>query len=214
MMKLRSSPASPFVRKVSIAAALLGLADRIEVVAADTNDPADTLRVQNPLGKIPTLVLEDGRALYDSRVIVEYLDLLAGGGKLIPAGPERLRADAPGARRRRHRRGDPAGLRAALARAGARSANWIDHQTGKIARGLAALEAAPPPRPRATSRAIALACALGYLDLRFEGAWRADHPRLVAWLAASPPPCRPSRRPGSGLSWRQKKPGGIARRVP
>ena len=66
MLILRSSPASPFGRKVRIAAALLGLSDRIEVVAADTNDPDDSLRAQNPLGKIPTLVLEDGAALYDS----------------------------------------------------------------------------------------------------------------------------------------------------
>src|SRR5580658_6529321 len=80
MLILRSSPTSPFGRKVKLAAAVLELSDRIEVVAADTNDPEETLRLQNPLGKIPTLILEDGRAFYDSRVIVEYLDALAGGG--------------------------------------------------------------------------------------------------------------------------------------
>jgi glutathione S-transferase len=66
MMILRSSPASPFGRKVKIAAALLGLSGRIEVVLADTTDPYEALRTQNPLGKIPALILEDGRVLYDS----------------------------------------------------------------------------------------------------------------------------------------------------
>src|ERR671921_770768 len=87
---LRSSPASPFGRKVKIAASLLGLKDRIEIVEADTMNPQDTLRQQNPLGKIPALVLENGEVLYDSRVIVEYLDHLAGGGRIIPNGMERF----------------------------------------------------------------------------------------------------------------------------
>ncbi len=84
MLILRSSPASPFARKVRIAAAMLGLSERIEVVAADTSDPADSLRRQNPLGKIPALIIEDGEAIFDSRVILEYLDWLAGAGALIP----------------------------------------------------------------------------------------------------------------------------------
>ena len=89
-MILRSSPPSPFGRKVKIAAAILGLSDKIEIVVTDTIDPADSIRQQNPLGKIPALILADGTALYDSRVIVEYLDLMAGGGKLIPNGAERI----------------------------------------------------------------------------------------------------------------------------
>ena len=87
MMILRSSPPSPFGRKVKIAAAILGLKDRLSVVVADTNDPQDSLRAQNPLGKIPALLLEDGSTLFDSAVIVEYLDWLAGGDKIIPADP-------------------------------------------------------------------------------------------------------------------------------
>ena len=63
MLVLRSSPTSPFVRKVRIAAAILGLSDRIAIVAADTGDPNDSLRRQNPLGKIPALILEDGAIL-------------------------------------------------------------------------------------------------------------------------------------------------------
>ena len=76
---LRSSPPSPFGRKVKIAAAVLGLSDRFTVEMTDTKDPHDTIRKQNPLGKIPALVLDDGRVLFDSSVMVDYLDHLAGG---------------------------------------------------------------------------------------------------------------------------------------
>ena len=183
MLVLRSSPASPFGRKVKMAALELGLMDRIEIVAADTNDPSEVLRQQNPLGKIPTLVLEDGTTLFDSRVIVDYLDHL-GGGRLVPAGAERfaqlrLQALADGI-------GDAALLQVYEGRfrpEERRSAEWLAHQAGKVARGLEALEAAPPVFPdRPRIGEIALACTLGYLDLRFAGAWRADHPKLVAWL--------------------------------
>ncbi len=87
-MILRSSPASPFARKVRIAASLLGLDDRIDVRETDLNSPDDAIRKQNPLGKIPALVLDDGTVLYDSRVILEYLDHLAGGGRIIPREPK------------------------------------------------------------------------------------------------------------------------------
>ncbi|MBE7220194.1 MAG: glutathione S-transferase N-terminal domain-containing protein, partial [Caulobacteraceae bacterium] len=80
-MILRSSPLSPFGRKVKISAALLGLGTALTVVVADTMSPDDSLRRENPLGKIPALVLDDGTTLYDSRVIVEYLDHLAGDGR-------------------------------------------------------------------------------------------------------------------------------------
>ncbi len=86
-MILRSSPASPFVRKVRIAAVVLGLADKIEVRETDLNDPADAIRVQNPLGKIPALIVDDGTVYYDSRVILEVLDHIAGGGRIIPREP-------------------------------------------------------------------------------------------------------------------------------
>lgn len=184
MLVLRSSPASPFGRKVKMAAIELDLMDRIEIVVADTNDPNEALRQQNPLGKIPTLVLEDGMTLFDSRVIVEYLDHLAGGGKIVPAGESRftqlrLQALADGI-------ADAALLKVYEGRFRAeaeRSANWVAHQDGKVARGLVALEASPPTFPdRPRIGEIALACALGYLDLRFAGTWRAEHPRLVAWL--------------------------------
>ena len=83
-MILRSSPPSPFGRLTKIAAHVLGLYDQITVEFTDTNDANDSIRAQNPLGKIPALILDDGRVIYDSRVIVEYMDSLAGGGKIIP----------------------------------------------------------------------------------------------------------------------------------
>src|SRR5262249_53249300 len=84
MLTLRSSPASPFGRKIRIGASVLGLDGAIAIEPADTANPSDTVRQQNPLGKIPTLVLEDGTTLFDSRVILEYLDHRAGGGRILP----------------------------------------------------------------------------------------------------------------------------------
>ena len=185
MLTLRSSPASPFGRKIRIGADVLGLDLEIAIEPADPADPNDTVRQQNPLGKIPALVLDDGTVLFDSRVILEYLDDRAGGGKIIPkdAGARfaalRLQALADGlmdasilliyeGRWRPAERHEP---------------KWVDHQSGKVVRALAALEAAPPTLDTPpTVGQIALACALGYRDFRFAGTWRKDHPRLVAWL--------------------------------
>ena len=83
MMILRSAPPSPFGRKVQIALSLLGFND-VKIEATDTMDAGSPLRQQNPLGKIPVLITEDGTPYYDSRVILEYLDDRAGGGKIIP----------------------------------------------------------------------------------------------------------------------------------
>jgi glutathione S-transferase len=185
MLVLRSSPPSPFGRKIKIAASVLGLSDQIEIVPADTNDPSDALRQQNPLGKIPVLTLEDGTALYDSRVILDYLDGLAGGGKIIPKGNARFavltrQALADGIM-------DAGILQVYENRWRAedkREGKWVSHQAGKIERALAALDRDPPPAISGMIDVgqIALACALGYLDLRFAGEWRAKHPKLVSWL--------------------------------
>jgi glutathione S-transferase len=185
MMILRSSPASPFGRKVSIAIDLLGLSRDIKTDVADLNDEAEPLRRQNPVGKIPVLVLEDGSTLFDSRVILEFLDHLAGGGKIIPREPAarfaalRLQALADGMTdaqilvvyESRYRPPEH------------HVQTWLDRQNGKIARGLAALEADPPGLDAIPNVGqIALACFLGHRDLRFPGSWRGGHPRLAAWL--------------------------------
>ena len=88
MMILRSSPPSPFGRKVKLALGILGLSREVTVEQADPTDAGDTIRRQNPLGKIPALILEDGTVLYDSPVILEYLDHRAGGDKIVPRAPE------------------------------------------------------------------------------------------------------------------------------
>ncbi len=183
-MILYSSPASPFGRKVKIAAKLLGLWDRLTIIVADTLDPADPLRSQNPLGKIPTLVLDDGTALYDSRVIVQYLQELAGGAALLPkAGLARImvlrgEALADGIQ-------DASLLQVMEVRfrdAAKQEPKWLSHQAEKVTRGLAYLEQNLPSE-KPDLAAVATACALGYLDLRFSGTWRAAQPKLAAWLA-------------------------------
>jgi glutathione S-transferase len=185
MMILRSTPPSPFGRKVKLAASVLGLSGDIKVEPADTNDANDSLRQQNALGKIPTLVLEDGTTLFDSRVIVEYLDHRAGGGKIIPQEPKarfatlRLQALADGM----------TDAQILLLYEGRfrppehHVKKWTDYQADKIKRGLTALETDPPSLdPLPDVGQIALACFLGHRDLRFAGDWRAAHPKLVAWL--------------------------------
>jgi glutathione S-transferase len=185
MMILRNSAASPFGRKIRIAIEVLKLSDQVEIRAADTTDPKDDLRQQNPLGKIPTLIAENGAAYYDSRVILEYLDSRAGGGRIIPRDGDarfaalRLQALCDGIC-------DASLLLIYETRfrpAERHEEKWVSLQTGKVERGLALLEASPPGLDSTpTVGQIALACTLGYRDLRFEGKWRDRHPKLVAWL--------------------------------
>ncbi len=187
MMVLRSAPPSPFARKVRIGAALVGFDDRFTLENTDVRAPDPAFFDENPVGKLPVLVLEDGGSLYDSRVILEYFDHLAGGGRLIPTDPSerfatlKLQALAD------------AMMEAALLQIyevryrpeARRHAEWVRWQDGKVSRALHALEKAPPAHPeRADVGRIALACALGYLDLRFDGRWRRDHPKLVRFLDA------------------------------
>lgn len=195
MMKLHFSPASPFARKVLACAIARGIDNRIETVATDPHgSPAELLKA-NPLSKIPCLITEDGHAVYDSPVICEYLDTIGEANALFPtSGTHRwirisvMHAladgimDAAVARRMRFGKPMDATREAFLAR-----------QKAAVDRGLAALEAAPP-EGLSDIGAIAVGCALGYLDFRFAGEpWRDAHPRLAAWFAevsALPPMAR------------------------
>ena len=182
-MLLRHSPTSPFVRKVRVAADLLGL--KLELEPADTLDPNDSLRRQNPLGKIPALLVPDGEVLFDSRVILAYFDHLAGGDRILPAEPKaRFRA------LRREALADgmmDAGIlllyEGRFRPAERHEPKWLEHQAQKRMRALDAFEAetgafAGP----ITVGDIALACALAWFDFRFGGDWREGRPNLVAWL--------------------------------
>lgn len=185
-MKLLSSPASPFGRKVKIVAAMKGLTERIETHQVDTFQLVnETLRQENPLSKIPVLILADGTQVYDSRVICEYLDSLAAEPRLFPAaGVERIKMLTLAAL------GDGI-LEAALLLVYEKRyrpedkwvESWMQRQQLKIDTALDWLEKAPPAWGATPDYAhITIACALGYLDFRHAGTWRARHPGLVTWL--------------------------------
>jgi glutathione S-transferase len=187
MMKLHWSPRSPFVRKVMVAAHELGVVDRITtvrtVVAMDKVAPE--LLPDNPLGKIPTLVLEDGTVLYDSAVIIEYLDSLGGGGRMVPAaGPARfteLRRHALATgfldllilwRSERAKEAPPAALLDAFATKADSALRAIDAEIGAIA-----------ATPVGIAQ-ITFAIAGDYMDFRFADlGWRDRAPRYAAWQA-------------------------------
>lgn len=183
-MLLRTSLTSPFGRKIRMASLRLGLSGRIETVSADTTDPTDEIRLDNPLGKVPLLVLDDGRRVYDSRVILECLDHMAGGGVLIPRewndrletlvfqslGDGIMDASVLVSYEARYR---PEEIR---------SEKWLSHQTGKIRRGLDHLTRKAPDPARFDVATISVACMLGYLDWRKQVDWRAEFPALIPWL--------------------------------
>ncbi|WP_375594663.1 glutathione S-transferase [Algihabitans albus] len=191
-MKLYFAPASPFVRKVRMAAIELGLAGNIElmpitVVPGQANP--DYAKTANPLRKIPALETDDGQVIYDSTVICEYLDSRAGGGKLIPAEAERrwqvltTHALAQGMCEaavllRYETWLRPEELRWPV---------WVDDQWDKIDSGLRWFEehdhalAAPMDLGQ-----IALGALLGYLDFRAaERPWRPAAPKVAAWFEAA-----------------------------
>jgi glutathione S-transferase len=188
MLRLFHSPASPFVRKVLVAAQERGLADRIEPVPTGVTPVSRdaAIAAHNPLGKIPTLVLEDGTAVFDSRVIVEYLDGLPGGPRLVPdGGAARLKAltlqaladglcDAAVALR----------YETAVRPEALRWPEWSASQTTKIVASLDALERDWLGHLSASLDigTVATACALGYLDYRFASlGWREGRAGLAAW---------------------------------
>lgn len=184
-MKLHWSPKSPYVRKVMASAMVLGLDGQIERMrsVAAMLKPNQQLMQDNPLSKIPTLVLADGTVLFDSAVICEYLDELAGGGRLFPrestARWQALRWQAFGDglldvlilwRNERERAASLPALMDAFAVKVAASLRQLDQEAG-------ALTQAP-----LSIGSLAIGCALGYMDYRFAGlAWRQDAPALAVW---------------------------------
>ena len=181
---LRSTVTSPFGRKVRMAIDALGMAGRVTLKPADPLDESDTLRQQNPLGKMPCLVLADGSTIYDSGIIIEFLQDAAGADRLLPLrGPARFKALTLA------RLADGIMDASILIVYENRfrpdsqpSARWLDHQRGKIMRGLAAFEASPPDPEKTDVVSIGLSCALGYLDWRKQVDWRPAFPGLVTWL--------------------------------
>jgi len=185
-MKLIGSTSSPYVRKVRIVMAEKKL--DYEFVQEDVWSDDTSIAQSNPLGKVPCLVMEGGEALFDSRVIVEYLDTLSPVGKLIPAvGRERAEVKTWEAL------ADGVMDAAILARLEAnwpgreqaeRSRGWIDRQIGKVNASVKAMSQGLGDKPYCAGIYLSLAdiavgCALGYLDFRFPDIeWRGEYPNL------------------------------------
>jgi glutathione S-transferase len=186
-MKLHWSPRSPFVRKVMIVAHEHGIVDRITCVrtVAATAKPHVELMKDNPLSKIPVLVLDDGTVLYDSPVICEYFDGLEGTRKLFPrSGKARLTA------LRRQALGDGfLDMMVLLRDERLRAAPSAQHIASTAARKAAILESLEREtedliRSPFGIGHIAIGCALSYLDFRFgDEDWRKGHLRLANWHA-------------------------------
>ncbi len=186
-MKLIGSTSSPYVRKVRVVMAEKKL--DYQLFLEDVWAPETSIMQSNPLGKVPCLVMEGGEALFDSRVIVEYLDTLSPVGKLIPAvGRERAEVKTWEAL------ADGVSDALILARLeanwsgrakGQRSQAWIDRQLAKTHAALKAMSQGLGDKPfcagiHLSLADIAVGCALGYLDFRFpEIDWRAPYPNLA-----------------------------------
>ncbi len=181
-MQLYTSPASPFGRKVRACACVRDIEAQITVRNTDPNKADEALWAANPLGKIPALVTDDGLGMYDSRVICEYLDTVGDAPLMFPEhGRARWRAllqqsladgimDAALLRRAETLRSDP-------------RQTTLDRQQAKIDRSLTTLDA-EIPHHIVDIGVISVACALGYLDLRFaHEPWRDTYPKLAAWFA-------------------------------
>ncbi len=197
-MKLIGTHSSPYVRKVRVVMAEKKLDYRF--VEENVWAPGTTIGEANPLGKVPCLVMDGGEAVFDSRVIVEYLDTLSPVGRLIPTqGRERAEVKTWEAL------ADGVMDAAILARLesvwtgraeGERSAAWIDYQLGKVRAGLQSMAQGLGDKAFCSGihlslSDIAVGCALDWLSFRFPDRidWRADHPnlgRLMDKLAQRP----------------------------
>jgi glutathione S-transferase len=190
-MRLRYSPTSPFVRKVMVVALETGLAERIERIPTTVapTTPNEEVARENPLVKVPALTTDDGIVLYDSPVICEYLDTLHSGAKLFPAaGKARWIA------LRQQALGDGVLEAAILGRYESVRPkeflwqDWIDAQLRKVRGALAALDIEVEAGELGngsdgiTIGQVAVGCALGYLDFRYQSEeWRARSRRLAQW---------------------------------
>ena len=185
-MKLYYNPVSPYVRKVRVLAMetdLMGGIELAKVTITPTSPDADVC-ADNPIGKIPTLVLDDGCALYDSRVICEYLDGLHAGAHLFPDN-----GNARWTALRRQALADGildsavnTRYETSLRPEELRWADWVDNQMAKIRRSLDVLEG-EPMGDGVDIGTISVACALGYLDFRYsDERWRDSRPRLATWF--------------------------------
>lgn len=186
-MKLYYSATSPYVRKVNVFAIEAGLDEKIEKIVTNPWVMDARLLADNPLSKVPTLIIDDGTVLYDSRVICEYLDSVNSGQKLIPAaGMERWKA------LRLQALGDGI-LDAAVLRflerkrpEAQQSSDWDADQQAAIQRALVCLENNIDDwKKDLTIGQITVGCALGYLDFRFASEnWRKNQPLLAKWHSA------------------------------
>ncbi len=187
-MKLRYSPTSPYVRKVSICAIELGLADRLERVATNPWDADSDLAIDNPLGRVPALITDSGESLYDSVVICEYLDSHSSAQSLFPADSARWRV------LRQHALMNgvlDASVLAVIERMQRPTElqwqGWIDFQLNTVRRALAvaAGEVSKFDRQPLNIAQITAGAMLGYLDFRFPDDinWRAELPALADWYA-------------------------------
>lgn len=185
MLQITSSPASPFVRKVRLAAAMKAVEGQIELIDPDKESArAGALRDANPLNKIPVARLDDGTLVFDSHVICELIDTMSPAPRLFPAsGMERIRTLTLAAL------GDGIADAAILVVYEGRfrpkekwHQEWVDKQQSKIDAAIDHLETHVPDWTGTPDYGhLTLAAALGYLDLRFGGRWRERHPKLSAW---------------------------------
>ena len=189
-MKLRYSPTSPYVRKVMVLAIEAGIDGKLDKdkTAASPIERNETLYADNPIGKVPSLTTDDGMTLFDSPVICEYLDAEHAGGKFFPA-----RGKARWVALRQHAIADGLLDAALLARYEGfmrpeelRWDAWLAGQKGKVASALDMLEKeAGDLEGQITIGQIAVACALGYMDFRYEAdKWREGRPNLAKWYDA------------------------------
>ena len=191
-MKLIGSLSSPYVRKARIVLAEKKIDYKLEL--EDVWAPETDIHASNPLGKVPCLVMEDGAAVFDSRVICEYVDTLSPVGKLIP-GTGRERAEVKTWEALADGMLDAAVLVRLEATWPGRSAEqrsqaWMDRQMGKVQAALKVMSQGLGEKPfccggtHLTLADISVGCALAWLDFRFpEMDWRAEHPNLAALLA-------------------------------